>query len=296
MWANGWERGDKMHILVFGHSGQVATELRKRSSAAHRITALDRTAADLSRPDTCAQAIAEHRPDAVINAAAYTAVDRAEEDEAAAHVINADAPAAMAEACKGHGIPFVTISTDYVFSGVGTAPWQPGDPTEPQGAYGRTKLAGEQAVRATGCTTAILRTSWVVSTHGNNFVKTMLRLGAERDSLTVVADQIGGPTGAAEIAQACLSIAKALAADPTKAGVYHFAGGPDTSWANFAREIFAQAGLGCTVVDIPSSDYPTPATRPLNSRMDCSSTKETFGIPRPDWRDSLRDILKDLNR
>ncbi len=284
-----------MHILVFGHTGQVATELRKRSSTAYRITTLDRTAGDLSQPDTCAQAIAQHQPDAVINAAAYTAVDRAEENEATAHVINADAPAAMARACTGLGIPFVTISTDYVFSGEGTAPWQPSDPTGPQGAYGRTKLAGEEAVRAAGGTTAILRTSWVVSAHGNNFVKTMLRLGAERDRLTIVADQIGGPTGAAEIAQACLDIADALVADPTKAGVYHFSGDPDTSWADFAREIFAQAGLGCTVTDIPSSAYPTPATRPLNSRMDCSSTTKVFGIPRPNWRDSLRDILKDLN-
>ena len=194
-----------MDILVFGHNGQVATELRARDGQGVQITALDRDAADLTDPAACAQAIADHTPDAVINAAAYTAVDKAEEDEATAHAINADAPAAMARACADLGIPFVTISTDYVFSGEGTDPWQPSDPTGPQGAYGRTKLAGEAAVQAAGGTSAILRTSWVVSAHGNNFVKTMLRLGAERDALTIVADQIGGPTGAAEIAEACLT-------------------------------------------------------------------------------------------
>ncbi|WP_299146590.1 dTDP-4-dehydrorhamnose reductase [uncultured Tateyamaria sp.] len=288
-----------MDILVFGHNGQVATELRARSGIGAgrgvQITALDRAAADLTDPAACAQAIADHKPDAVINAAAYTAVDKAEDDEATARAINADAPAAMARACADLGVPFVSISTDYVFSGDGTTPWQPTDPTDPKGAYGRTKLAGEQAIMAAGGTAAILRTSWVVSAHGNNFVKTMLRLGAERDALTIVADQIGGPTGAAEIAEACLTIAQTLKTEPNKAGIYHFAGGPDTSWADFARAIFEQAGLSCAVTDIPSSDYPTPATRPLNSRMDCSATTTTFGIARPDWQASLKDILKDLN-
>jgi len=288
-----------MDILVFGHNGQVATELRARDGSGAgqgvQITALDRAAADLTDPAACAQAIADHKPDAVINAAAYTAVDKAEDDEATAHAINADAPAAMARACADLGVPFVSISTDYVFSGDGTTPWQPTDPTDPKGAYGRTKLAGEQAIMAAGGTAAILRTSWVVSAHGNNFVKTMLRLGADRDALTIVADQIGGPTGAAEIAEACLTIAQTLKTEPDKAGIYHFAGDPDTSWADFARAIFDQAGLSCAVTDIPSSDYPTPATRPLNSRMDCSATTTTFGIARPDWRVSLKDILKDLN-
>lgn len=281
-----------MKILVFGHSGQVATELRAQGE--DDLIALDRTAADLSDPAACAAAIATHTPDAVINAAAYTAVDRAEEDEPLAHMINAEAPAAIAQACAALGIPFVTISTDYVFDGTGTDAWQPNDATGPQGAYGRTKLAGEQAVVAAGGTAVILRTSWVVSAHGNNFVKTMLRLGAERDALSVVDDQIGGPTGAAEIAAACLSIAHALADKPQLSGIYHFAGAPDVSWAGFAREIFARAGLDCAVTGIPSSEYPTPATRPLNSRMDCTATTQAFGIPRPDWRDSLDTILAQL--
>ena len=283
-----------MNILVFGHTGQVATELRALSDHKLQITTLDRAAADLADPDACARAIEAHAPDTVINAAAYTAVDRAEEDEAAAQVINADAPAAMAQACAQRGIPFVTLSTDYVFAGGGEQAWQPDDPTGPIGAYGRTKLAGEQAVAAAGGSWAVVRTSWVVSAHGNNFVKTMLRLGAERDALNVVADQIGAPTGAAEIARACVTIANTLKGSPELSGVYHFAGAPDTSWADFARAIFDKAGIECVVTGIPSSDYPTPTTRPLNSRMDCSSTSADFGIERPDWRESLTDILSQL--
>lgn len=284
-----------MHILVFGYSGQVATELRALASDTLRITALDRDAADLTDAAACSAAIIAHAPDAVINAAAYTAVDRAEEDEATAHLINASAPSAMAQTCVERNIPFVTISTDYVFSGDGNTPWTPADMTAPQGAYGRTKLAGEQAVALAGGSYAILRTSWVVSAHGNNFVKTMLRLGAERDALTIVADQIGGPTGAAEIAQACVTIAQKLTAQKSLSGIYHFAGRPDTSWADFARAIFDKSGLSCTVTDIPSSDYPTPATRPLNSRMDCSGTTAAVGIERPDWADSLDAILTQLS-
>lgn len=167
--------------------------------------------------------------------------------------------------------------------------------TDPQGVYGRTKREGEIAIAAAGGRFAILRTSWVVSAHGNNFVKTMLRLGTERNALTIVADQIGGPTGAAEIARACITIAQTLVSEPHKAGIYHFAGTPDTSWAGFARAIFDQAGITCDVTDIPSSDYPTPAKRPLNSRLDCSATQAAFGIPRPDWRGSLAQILTQLD-
>lgn len=284
-----------MHILLFGHSGQVATEIRERANRDLRITALSRQEADLTQPELCAEAIATHTPDAVINAAAYTAVDRAESEERIAHIINADAPGAMAQITAELNIPLVTISTDYVFSGTGEQPWQPSDPTDPQGAYGRTKLAGEEAVLDAGGPAAILRTSWVVSAHGSNFVKTMLRLGQERESLTIVADQIGGPTPAAPIADACLSMAQHLLSAPEKSGLYHFSGAPDVSWADFAREIFAQAKVDCAVTDIPSSDYPTPATRPLNSRLDCTTLYDVFGIPRPDWRAGLADILKSLD-
>ena len=244
-----------MAILVFGTSGQVATELRGLAP----VTALSRAQADLTDPAACAAAIHAHRPRAVINAAAYTAVDRAESEEALATIINADAPAAMARACADLGIPFVHISTDYVFAGGGDRPWHPDAPTAPLGAYGRSKCLGEEGVRAAGGVHTILRTSWVVSAYGQNFVKTMLRLGAARDHLTVVADQIGGPTPARAIAEACLSMADQLAADPAKSGTYHFAGSPDTSWADFARAIMAEAGLSCVITDIPTSAYPTPA-------------------------------------
>ncbi|UOA25281.1 dTDP-4-dehydrorhamnose reductase (plasmid) [Sulfitobacter pontiacus] len=284
-----------MRIFVFGHSGQVATELRALDGDGLEITALNRAAADLTDPAACAATIEAHAPDAVINAAAYTAVDKAESDPISANLINAQAPAAMARVCAARDIPFVSISTDYVFSGEGTAPWQPDDPAYPQGVYGSTKRDGEIMIEEIGGRFAILRTSWVVSPHGNNFVKTMLRLGAERDALTIVADQIGGPTAAAEIAQACVTIAKTLVSDPETAGIYHFAGTPDTSWADFARAIFQQAGITCAVTDIPSADYPTPAKRPLNSRLDCTTTQAAFGIPRPDWRDSLTRILTQLH-
>ena len=277
-------------ILVFGETGQLAREL----AADETVTCLSRDQADLSHPAACAAAIRQAQPQAVINVAAYTAVDKAESEEALASVINGVAPGAMAATCADMGIPFVTVSTDYVFDGSGTAPWQPGDATGPLNAYGRSKLAGEEAVRAAGGTYAILRTSWVVSAHGNNFVKTMLRLGKERDRLTIVADQIGAPTPARDIAAACLGIARQLAEDAGKSGTYHLQGAPETSWADVARAIFAEANITCQVEDIPTTAYPTPAARPLNSRLDCASLEQTFGILQPDWRLGLRDILKDL--
>tara|TARA_R110002051_G_scaffold112439_2_gene185187 strand:+ start:1856 stop:2722 length:867 start_codon:yes stop_codon:yes gene_type:complete len=283
-----------MKILVFGHSGQVATELRALHSDAIQISALARADADLTNPAACAAAIDAHAPDAVVNAAAYTAVDKAESDAGTAHLINAESPAAMARACATRDIPFVSISTDYVFSGAGDSPWAPADPADPQGIYGRTKRDGELEITDAGGRYAVLRTSWVVSAYGNNFVKTMLRLGAEREALTIVADQIGGPTSATEIAQACVTIAKTLVSEPEKSGIYHFSGAPDTSWADFARAIFNAANIPCSVTDIPSSKYPTPAKRPLNSRLDCSATEAAFGLSRPDWRESLSHILTQL--
>jgi dTDP-4-dehydrorhamnose reductase len=279
-----------MTILVFGQSGQVATELAKLPG----ITCFGRQHADLSDPKACANLIRAQAPIAVINAAAYTAVDRAESEENLAHMINAEAPAAMARTCADLGIPFVHISTDYVFAGDGVASWQETDTVAPQNAYGRSKLAGEDAVRAAGGVHAILRTSWVVSAYGNNFIKTMLRLGDERDSLSIVGDQIGGPTPAHDIAVACQKIAQTLLIEPNKAGTYHFSGGPNVSWADFAREIFTQSKLSCQVTDIPTSDYPTPATRPLNSRLDCTALQESFAIQRPDWKQGLTDILTTL--
>ncbi len=291
MWVSGWARRvDRVTILVFGNTGQVGIELTKLEG----VRSLSRAEADLSNPDACAKIIRETECVAVINAAAYTAVDNAEEDEAAARVINADAPAAMARAAADKSVPFVHISTDYVFDGAGETPFAPSDPTGPLGAYGRTKLAGEDAVREAGGVYAILRTSWVFSRHGNNFVKTMLRLAESRDHLTIVADQHGGPTPASAIAAACHSIAHQLIEAPEKAGITHFSGAPDTTWADFARAIFEENGKPVTVEDIPTSAYPTPAARPLNSRLNCNSTRITFGLERPDWHAALRNVLTQL--
>ena len=243
-------------------------------------------------PAACAAAIADC--DVVINAAAWTAVDKAEAEETAATVVNGAAPRAMAERCAALGLPFLHISTDYVFDGTGEAPFRPDHPTAPLGAYGRSKLAGEQGVLAAGGRSLILRTSWVVSAHGANFVKTMLRLGRERDSLNVVADQIGGPTPAGAIADALYTAATAMA-QGAPGGVHHFAGAPDLSWAGFARLIMTRAGLACEIHDIPSSAYPTPAKRPLNSRLDCTGFTAAFGLPRPDWRAGLDEILQELS-
>jgi len=279
-----------MNVLVFGRTGQVATELKQRLPGAVFV---GREQADLSDPQACAAAIAASGADVVINAAAWTAVDRAEAEEAAATVVNGDAPAAMARACAARNVPFLHISTDYVFDGAGDQPFAPDHPTAPLGAYGRSKLAGEIGVRAAGGNALILRTSWVVSAHGANFVKTMLRLGASRDQLNVVADQIGGPTPAADIAAALIVAARAMVAGQS-GGTYHFSGAPDCSWADFARAIMAEAGLACAVNDIPATAYPTPAQRPYNSRMDCTSLARDFGIDRPDWRVGLKDIVATL--
>ena len=277
-------------ILVFGKTGQVGSELQRVGD----VVALGRCLADLSNPKACMDAIHAHGPKAVINAAAYTAVDNAETEEALATIINGDAPEAIAKACAELGIPLVHISTDYVFEGVGTRPWHPNDPTVPQNAYGRSKLVGEIGIRNSGAIHAILRTSWVVSAHGANFLTTMLRLSDTNDTLSVVADQIGGPTPARNIITACLQIAEQLVQDPSKSGTYHYSGAPEVSWAEFAAKIFYYAGRPVTVTPISTADYPTPASRPLNSRMDCEATERVFGIPRPDWRDGLKTIFREL--
>ncbi len=277
-------------ILVFGRTGQVATELGRLSGP----TCLDRSAADLADPERCADAIRIHRPQVVVNAAAYTAVDRAETEEALATAINGDSPWAMARNCAELGIPFLHVSTDYVFDGSGDAPWKPDDPTAPLGAYGRSKLAGERAALESGAQAVVVRTSWVFSGVGSNFVKTMLRIGQERDTVNVVADQFGGPTPAADIALAILTMARAALDDRRVSGIFHYSGTPDISWAGFAREIFHQARMPTRVSDIPSADYPTPARRPANSRMDCSETRRVFGLERPDWKQGLRRAIAEI--
>ena len=277
-------------ILVFGKTGQVASELQSHKD----VIALGRDQADLSVPITCTEAIQRYKPRAVINAAAYTAVDKAESEEGLANTINGEAPSAMASACAELDIPLVHISTDYVFDGTGIKPWSVTDTSNPQNAYGRSKLKGEKAIKESGCIYAILRTSWVVSSHGNNFVKTMRRLSETRDRITVVDDQIGGPTCARDIARTCISIAEQLIQDQSKSGIYHYSGQPNVSWCQFANAIFEQMDSKTIASPIPTTEYPTPANRPSNSRLDCESIQKTFGITRPFWRDGLLEILRDL--
>lgn len=283
-----------INILVFGQTGQVATELARLTNPDIIISCLSRDRADLSNPDACSKVIAASNPDVVINAAAYTAVDHAEFNKDLAFTINGTAPGVMARACAAAGIPFLQVSTDYVFDGSGTTPWGPDDATGPLGTYGHSKLLGEQAVRAAGGRHVILRTSWVFSAQSTNFVKTMRRLAAEREKLTIVADQVGGPTAACDIAAALLTIARAFHQGHGITGTYHFSGTPDVSWADFAREIFVQSGIACTVEDIPTSAYPTPARRPANSRLNGSALTRDYGIKRPEWRRSLSRVLADF--
>ncbi|MFW2351274.1 dTDP-4-dehydrorhamnose reductase [Qipengyuania sp.] len=274
-------------ILVFGQTGQVACELQELAPEAQFLGRAD---ADLSDPAGCARVIADYRPEVVINAAAYTAVDRAEEEVELATVVNGDAPGAMAEACARLSIPLVHISTDYVFDGTGDDARKPSDPVAPVNSYGRTKELGERRIREAGATHAILRTSWVFSPYGSNFVRTMVRLGGEREDLRIVADQVGGPTPAKAIAEACLAMAGKLVENRECSGTYHFAGEPDVSWADFAREIFRLSNMDVRVHDIATHEFPTPATRPANSRLDCSDIA-VLGIARPDWRTSLKETL-----
>ena len=278
-----------MRVLVFGADGQVGRELQRFP----QVTALSRAEADLEKPGACAEVIAATEADAVINAAAYTAVDRAEEEEALATRINAAAPGEMARACAEAALPFLHVSTDYVFDGRGRMARRESARCHPLNAYGRSKRAGERAVAAAGGRWAVLRTSWVFSAHGNNFVKTMLRLSETRSELSVVDDQVGGPTPAADIARALISLGRALGGGHP-GGIYHFAGQPAVSWAGFAQEVFARAGRPVTVTPIPTAQYPTPAVRPLNSRLDCGRITEDFGIAPPDWRRGLDAVLQEL--
>lgn len=281
-------------ILTFGENGQIATALRKQAGDSVQIIFLGRDQADLGNPNMLRAAIDATNAEVIINAAAYTAVDNAETDMEQAEQVNHLAVETMARAAAKRGIPFLHISTDYVFSGGGDKPWHPYDETGAINVYGATKRRGEEAVEMAGGIYAILRTSWVVSTTGQNFVKSMLRIGRERDAMTIIDDQTGGPTAADDIADALLSMAKAYANGRTESGIYHFSGAPDCTWADFAREIFSQTNITCQITPIPTTDYPTPAARPLNSRLDCTTLEVDFGINRPDWRRSLSLILKEL--
>ena len=285
-----------MQILVFGENGQVARSLRDEAGAA-AITTLGSAICDLRQPGAGAAAIAEASADIIINAAAYTHVDAAQTERAAAQRLNAEAPAELAAAAKKSGARFIHLSTDYVFDGApnehGGAYPESAEPA-PLSVYGTTKRNGEVAVLSAAPDAIIIRTSWVFSPYGSNFVKTMLRAGATQRDLKVVDDQIGGPTPAREIARALLSIAAKIHRGASGDGVYHYQGTPSVSWAGFATEIFAHAGLNVAVEKIATSDYPTAARRPLRTTLDCSRIERDFGISMPDWRAALPQIIDTL--
>lgn len=289
----------RKRLLTTGLRGQVVQSLLERG-ALHsdlEIVTLGRPELDLAKPDTIPDAVARLRPDLIISAAAYTAVDRAESDEAAAMVVNAEAAGALGRSAKQLGIPIVHLSTDYVFDGNNPCAYVETDPVAPISAYGRTKLAGEKAVAFTTDDHVILRTAWVYSPFGENFLKTMLRLAESRDTLNVVADQLGTPTSALDIADAVIAVCRNLLDrdDPQLRGIFHMSNAGRASWADFAEQIFAASGsLGgptATVGRIPTSDYPTPARRPSNSQLDCSKLAALHGVRLPDWTHSTKLVV-----
>lgn len=288
-------------LLCIGKSGQVARALQERCAAqAIDFTAIGRPDVDLLKPESLKAAIVTAAPKVVINAAAHTQVDQAETDQDAAFALNAEGPKQLAEICAALNLPLIHISTDYVFDGAGTSPFLETDQTAPLNVYGASKLAGEEFVRAALAQSVILRTSWVYSPFGANFVKTMLRLARDRGEVSVVDDQIGSPTSALEIADTIIEISKAISvrADERMFGTYHFTSDGAASWADVAEEIFSvyEGRTGCKIIlnRIPSSDYPTPAARPLNSRLDTRKITDTLGVtPRP-WRESIRETVNRL--
>ena len=291
-----------LSLCIIGESGQVAQSLASKASDDVRIVTVPRSVIDLAQTDTLKDKIAAviraGGPfDAVVNAAAYTAVDKAEEEEALATKVNGTAPGLMAEVCADAGLPFLHISTDYVFSGDKETPYLETDETGPTGAYGRSKLAGEKAVMAADGHAFIGRTAWVHSATGHNFVKTMLRL-REKEVLGVVADQLGNPTSSDDIADALISVAGRMK-EGASGGIYHLAGTGSTSWHGFAEAVFEIAerldgGARPMVNAITSAEFPTPAKRPANSRLDCSRLQEDFGVVMPYWRSSLADCIRTL--
>ncbi len=296
-----------MKILLFGRSGQVGWELQRSLAPLGELVALDRAGegglcGDLGDPAGVARTVLQVRPDVVVNAAAYTAVDKAESEEDLARTINAHAPAAIARAAREAGAALVHYSTDYVFDGSGTRPWKESDPTGPLGVYGRTKLEGEQAIAQALPRHLILRTSWVYGARGGNFARTMLRLARERDHLNVVVDQHGAPTGADLLADVTAHAVRALLADPSKAGTYHVCAGGETTWHGYARYLVGkalQSGeiLKCTperVLPVPSSAFPTAARRPDNSRLDTARFRAAFGLTLPPWQQGVARLLDEI--
>jgi dTDP-4-dehydrorhamnose reductase len=286
-------------ILVTGGSGQVGSGIVQANRGRFTLVTPSRAELDLADPPSITGMIDSNEWSAIINCAAYTAVDKAESEHGVAFSINAEAPAAIAKAAAARAIPVLHVSTDYVFDGTKSAPYVEDDPVAPLGVYGASKEAGERAVRETHPQHIILRTAWVVSPWGNNFVKTMLRVGAERDKLSVVDDQIGCPTSANDIAETLLTLTESLLSDKSApAGTYHFVNAGQASWHELATEVFrvaARHGRVAPKVDaIPTSAYPTPAKRPANSRLSTEKLARDFGIKARPWHDAVGDVLATL--
>lgn len=294
-----------MKFLLTGKNGQVGFELQRALAPLGEVVAVDRSACDLADPDAIRALIAGLRPDVIVNPAAYTAVDRAESDETAAHAINAIAPGVIGEAARAIGAVVVHYSTDYVFDGTGEGAYRESDTPNPQSVYGRTKLAGEQALQASGADHLIFRTSWVFGAHGGNFAKTMLRLASERDVLKVVADQYGVPTPAALLADATAQVLGRLQREGRNGfpfGLYHLVADGVTTWHAYAQAVVSAAAAAgkplkiaaADIEAIPTSAYPVPAPRPANSRLNTDQFRQAFGLRLPPWEEGLAHVLQQL--
>jgi dTDP-4-dehydrorhamnose reductase len=290
----------KYRILLFGSKGQLGAELLPLLTSAADVVALSHQDVDLANQDAVRQAIRATTPQLIVNAAGYTAVDRAESEPDLAYAVNAAAPAAMAESALPLDAWFIHFSSDYVFDGSGNVPWREDDPTGPLNVYGRAKLAGEQAIAASRCRHLIFRTSWIYAAHGNNFLRTMLRLGAEKPALRIVNDQIGAPTSATEVAGAVTRIIARLqdpAVPSLQSGIYHMTCSGATSWFGFASAIFEKVKDRFptpSLVAIPSAEYPTAAARPLHSVLDCGKLERETGIRLAEWQEALDRVIAEL--
>jgi dTDP-4-dehydrorhamnose reductase len=292
-------------ILLLGKNGQVGWELQRSLSVLGELVALDRHSdpcGDLAQSERLQETVRALRPDVIVNAAAHTAVDKAEGEADLARTLNASAPAALAQAAFETGAWLVHYSTDYVFDGSGSRPWQEGDATGPLSVYGQTKLEGEQAIAASGCKYLIFRTSWVYAARGGNFAKTMLRLAQERERLTVIDDQHGAPTGADLIADVTAHAIRTARQQPQLSGLYHLVAGGQTSWHGYASHAIERARelrpdlawkVG-EVAPVPTSAFPTPARRPLNSRLDTRKLQQAFGLTLPDWQRGVDRLLTEI--
>lgn len=284
-----------MKVLLTGKSGQVGGELLRSLAPLGEVIAPGRDELDLSRPDSIERSLRAHYPQVIVNAAAYTAVDRAEAERELAFAVNAQGPGLLARGASRIGALLVHYSTDYVFDGAKRGPYVEDDPTHPLSAYGESKVAGEQAITASGCRHLIFRTSWVYAARGRNFLLTILRLARERDELRVVDDQFGAPTTGRMLASATAEIlARPQRLTAAASGVYHMSARGETSWCRFARAILDARGLSTRLVAIPTSEYPTPARRPAHSVLSNAKLERTFAVQLPDWREGLAQTLAEI--